>query len=216
MSKKGKNFPLISENQDLGLDLNSSINKNSRLAERLNMGAEKIDSISFDISKIEKDMGKPDSFRFKILNLVANEDYDSAIKGLKTFHEQEAHYPNLKERTERYIGYSVDLVNAIKAKRHFPGMKMLTMAKQKDLNDKFLSHFYELQQTLKRIENIQRDIKLDDAKSTIWVVKAIAIAVLVVVVASFLRDVNDWLLKTTLIVVDDTFERLTHWLFTFF
>jgi hypothetical protein len=169
-----------------------------------------------DLDKMSKDMGRADSFRYNVLSNVVEENYDGAIRELKSFLEGETLYPGLKGRTERYIMFCVDLVNAIRAKRNFPGIKSLTAAKQKELNDKYLSHFFELQQVLKRIERIEYDMKIEDSRSTVWVVKAIMIALAVILAFAFLKDLNKWLMGTIIYVTDDTLNRITDWIFSFF
>lgn len=180
------------------------------------MGESAIVVKQIDLEKMSKDMGRVDSFRYNVLTNVSNENYEAAIKALRDFLEGEMIYPSLKDRTERYIHYSVDLVNAIRAKRNFPGVKSLTIAKQKELNDKYLSHFYELQQVLKRVERIEKDIKIEDSRSTTWVVKAVMFAMTAILCFAFVRDLNRWLMTTMLYVVDDGFQRLTVWLFSLF
>ncbi len=180
------------------------------------MGELALASKQVDMEKLMKDMGRADSFRYNVLSYVAEENYDGAIKVLKDFIEIESEYPDLKGRTERYILYCIDLVNAIRAKKNFPGAKSLTVAKQKELNDKYLTHFFELQQILKRVERIEYDIKIEDSRSTVWVIKAIMAALAVTFMVAFTKDLNAWLLRTTITVVDDSFQRLTEWIFSFF
>lgn len=166
-----------------------------------------------ELGKAGRDLGKADTLRYNVLTYVVEENYDSAIRELREFYNTESEFPKLKDRIERYVQHGIDLVNAIRAKRNFPGMKLLTVAKQQELNEKFVAHFGELTQVLKRIERIQNDLRLEDIRSTVWIVKAAITAAIAVATIAFLLDVNQWLLQTTVVVVDDLFKEFTVWLF---
>jgi hypothetical protein len=159
------------------------------------------------------DLGKADTLRFNVLSYVVEENYDRAIDTLTEFRNRDSEYPRFKEKTERYVAHAVDLINAIRAKRNFPGMKSLTMAKQQELGEKFATHFRELQYTLQKIEKIQVDVRIDDVRSTVWIIKALAYAVFAVVAVAFFLDVSRGLFNTTIVVTDDIFQNLTNWLF---
>lgn len=163
-----------------------------------------------------KDMGRADTLRFNVLTYVVEENYEGAIKELKAFLERDFEYPKFKDRVERYIQHSIDLVNAIRAKRKFPGAQMLTMAKQQELNEKFVAHFSELQFMLKKVERIQNDVRLEDIRSTVWIVQAAITSAITIAIVAFLLDVNQGLLQTTVVVVDDLFKELTRWIFKSF
>jgi predicted RNA-binding protein with EMAP domain len=169
-----------------------------------------------ELGAVGKDMGQADTLRFNVLTYVVEENYEGAIRELKNFLERDSEYPKFRERVERYIQHAVDLVNAIRAKRKFPGAQMLTMAKQQELNEKFVSHFSELQFILKKVEHIQRDLRLEDIRSTVWIVKAAISSAIVIAVVAFLLDVNQGLMATTMIVVDDIFREFMNWMFKSF
>ncbi len=166
-----------------------------------------------ELSAISNDMGRADTLRHNVLTFVVEENYDGAIKVLKTFLDSEFEIPKSRERVERYIQHSIDLVNAIRAKRKFPGAQSLTTAKQQELNEKFVTHFSELQFILKKVERIQHEVRLEDIRSTVWIVQALITSAIVIAVVAFLLDVNQGLLETTIVVADDVFRDLTNWIF---
>ena len=174
------------------------------------MGVPKIRN-EFHIDR--QDLGRADTFRFNVVTYVVEENYDRAIFDLKAFLEKDSAYPLFRGRIERYIAHAIDLVNAIRAKRRFPGASSLTMAKQQELNDRFREHFNELQLVLKRIEKIETDLRIEDMRSTVWVVKALVNSVLVIAVLAFIMDVSHGLFMTTAIVTDDIFLQVTDWIF---
>ncbi len=163
-----------------------------------------------ELGAVGKDMGRADTFRYNVLTYVVEENYDGAIRELKGFLEADSEFPRFRERIEPFILHGIDLVNAIRAKRKFPGAQMLTIAKQQELNEKFVSHFSELQGILKKIERIQNDLRLEDIRSTVWIVKAAITSAIVIAVVAFLLDVNQGLLQTTIVVVDDVFRDVVN------
>ena len=127
---------------------------------------------AFDQIKVDRsEMGRADTLRYNVLVFVVEENYDRAIYELKNFMALESAYPNFKKRIERYVNHAIDLVHAIKAKRSFPGMHSLTMAKQQEIVDRFHDHFHELQNVMKQVERIEKELKLDDIRSTILVIR---------------------------------------------
>jgi ElaB/YqjD/DUF883 family membrane-anchored ribosome-binding protein len=108
--------------------------------------------------------------------------------------------------------HCVDLIHAIKAKRNFPGLSSLTRAKQQELREKFRDHFKELKSTLKKIEKVTTDLRIQDARTTIYVVKAswysIATIFFVALTLELIRGTG-W---TAFSILDDYLLRFARWL----
>lgn len=172
-----------------------------------------VDSSMFELGLEKTDFGKPDSLRYKVLHMVLQEGYDNAINELKNFTESDSEYPKFKEKVERYISHCVDLVYAIKAKRNFPGMSSLTRAKQQELMEKFKEHYKELQVMLRKIEKVESDLRIEDARSTIYVIRALWLASLSLVVIWFVTEVFRGLALTSTVVFDDLITKTTDFLF---
>lgn len=164
----------------------------------------------FDMNVDKSDLGRPDSLRYNILTWVLDERYDRAIEELKDFLEKPSEYPNFQSKVTRYINHSIDLIYAIKAKRSFPGINSLTRAKQQELREKFKEHFRELQYVLKIVEKVQGDLRIQDVRSTIYVVKAAWFAALAIIVLAFWLDIVNGLAKTSVVVFDDGFGKLAN------
>lgn len=175
------------------------------------MGAAKLKQEMVYVDR--KEMGRADTLRYNVISYVVEESYDRAISELKAFLEKDSEFARFRDRAERFVFHAVDLVNAIKAKKNMPGMHNLTVAKQQEINEKIAGHFQELQYVLKKIEKIQYDLKIDDIRSTVYVVRALAVAVFVVVVVAFVVEANHGLATNLIDVVDDGFIRMTDWFF---
>lgn len=170
----------------------------------------------FSDTGIERtDLGKPDTLRYKVLTMVLDERYDSAIQELKEFMDSPSEYPDFRSRVGRFVNHSIDLIYAIKAKRSFPGISSLTRAKQQELREKFKEHLHELQYSIKKIEKNQTDLRVTDARSTIYVVRATWYSVVLISILGFFLEVTGGLATTSVIVVDDVFTRITDWILRF-
>ena len=167
----------------------------------------------FNLRAEVTDLGRADSLRYNILTWVLDEQYDKAIKELKSFLETPSPYPDFKERVTRYCFHSVDLIYAIKAKRNFPGIASLHRAKQQELREKFKEHFKELQYILTRVEKVEADLRISDTRSTIYVVQALWFAGIGIILLAFLLEIIRGLAQTGFVVFDDSITTATNWLF---
>lgn len=161
----------------------------------------------FEMGIDPSDFGKPNKLRYRILVQVMEEKYESAIEELRTFFQAENVFPSFNRRVERYINHCIDLIYAIKAKRNFPGISQLTRAKQQELRDRFKDHFNELIFMLRKIEKVERDLELEDARSTIYVVRALWLAALCVLMTWFVIEIYRGLAVTSFVVLEETFTR---------
>lgn len=168
----------------------------------------------FRLDGEKTDLGRADTLRFNILNWVLNERYDRAIQELREFENRPSPYPTFHAKVSRYILHSIDLIFAIKAKRNFPGINSLTRAKQQELREKFKEHFKELRLILMRVEKVEADLRIEDVRSTIYVVRALWVAVVAVIVLAFGLEIMRGLAETAGLVADDALTRVTDWMFS--
>jgi hypothetical protein len=161
----------------------------------------------------QPDYGKPDGLRHAVLNLVNEEEYTRAISRIEEFEDSKYRYPQFTIRANRYLSYAADLINAIKAKRSFPGMENLAVTKQQELYDRAMDHAMDLVATLKKIEQVDRECRAEDQRSTVWVIRAGMIALLAIMAVAFYLEVSDGLIPTIGIVADDVLNHVTNFLF---
>lgn len=167
----------------------------------------------FDLKIEPADFGQPGSLRNIVLQAVLEERYDSALEEIKRFSEAESEYPNFHQRTQRYVNHGKDLVYAIKAKRNFDGIGSLTRAKQQELREKFKEHYNELKFVLRKVEKIEHDLKIEDARSTIYIIRALWLAAVVLIALWFLMEVAGGLAITSAVVAEDTLDKVGGWIF---
>jgi hypothetical protein len=152
-----------------------------------------------------KELGPADTLRYNVATFVVEEKYDRAIEELRAFLDAKTEFPKFRDRVSRYVDHSIDLINAIRAKRKFPGAASLTMAKQQELKDRFHQHFEELQQVLKNIERIHSKLKVDDIRSTVWVVRTLMNSIFVIFAVAFALEASRGLGTTMMGQLDDFF-----------
>lgn len=161
----------------------------------------------------DPDLGKADTLRYNVSSYVVAEKYDKAIRELEAFLARETDYPNFHERVERYVGHGIDLIHAMRAKRNFPGMASLTKSKQQELQEKVKDHFHELTETIKKIESVQRDLRIQDVRSTIWIMRALSLSVGAIIFTAFMVDfIYGGIGRNALVVFDDAYTKLFDWL----
>ncbi len=159
------------------------------------------------------ELGHGDSLRHVILSRVVHTDYEGARRELNQFVKDKSDFPVFQLRTERMRRYCVDLINAIETKRNFHGLGSLPLAKQQELYEKVIVHFDELTAHLKVIERQEKEAKLDDIRSTVWVLRALSGGVFFVVSAGVLLEMHQGLAESAKIVYDSFAANMAEHLF---
>ncbi|MCB9026808.1 MAG: hypothetical protein H6625_10855 [Bdellovibrionaceae bacterium] len=160
--------------------------------------------------------GRAHSLRHTILLHIVEGDYDKAKEVLRNYIALQKEYPTFEKRSKRYLDHCFDTIQAIKTKRDFPGKHALPLSKQQELMEKVIQHFEELKLYLNRVEITQKDVKLDDLRSTVWVIKAIAYSSFIIVFVYFLRSAAINMMQSFDYVVNDYTNSFINWLFNLF
>lgn len=156
--------------------------------------------------------GRMNSIRADVLAMVVGENYDNAKNELSSYVEYKSSYPSFQIRATRYVQHCCDLIQAINTKRNFPGLASLSLAKQQEIHEKVLEHFEELKQNLKQIEKVERENKLTDMRSTVWVVKAACMVVAGMFATAFFLDLESGLFTSTFQVVNGLLDEASNWI----
>lgn len=164
----------------------------------------------------ETDRGpKIDSLRNSILSYVVNENYEIAIRALESYVEDRGAYPEFQERAERFVRHCQELIEAVKTKRNFPGYASLTLSKQQELHDRVLDHFKELKYALRHMEKIEREVKIIDLRSTVWVLRSFVVTVGVIYSAAFFIDLRAGFFNAFINTTEYYIDEFTIWVFGF-
>lgn len=142
------------------------------------------------------------NFRHAILGYVQDEQYQLAKQEMQAYVDSKTDYPVYASKTERFLKHASDLISAIEAKRGFHGMSALSFAKQQELFDRVMEHFDELADIMKKMEAIERDLRVEDMRATVWVVGTFAICWFVVTVVAIGLDFNTKVFHDLIVIID--------------
>jgi hypothetical protein len=161
----------------------------------------------------EKIYVDPAGLKRNVLNMVTGESYSQAINELVEFINSKSEYPHFREKAERYVRHSIELIHAIEAKKNFPGVQSLTRSKAQELSEKTADHYHELQDVLGRIEQIRTGLQMGDARSTVWVLRALTHSAWIILLSLFILDIKMGLFETANIVLDEVLDKLLSLIF---
>lgn len=133
------------------------------------------------------------SFGVTVLSCVAQGNYDRALKELECVGDGLEAYYLFKILSRRYVDHAKSLVASIKAKYMVGRASRISKSKQKELSDKIADHFLELKTTIIMIEKIQKNVRAEDLGSTVYLVKTLFYAVMVVALAASFFYANEYL-----------------------
>lgn len=158
-----------------------------------------------------KELGRMDNLRSSILNLVVNENYARSVEEMVAYVDLRTAFPGFQERAQRLIQHCSELIQAINTKRNFPGLAGLSLAKQQEVHDKVLEHFEDLKHHLRQIERVEREHKLEDARSTIWVMRALCHSIVLIFIVAFILDMKNGAFGVAMSVTDGIVDNLSRW-----
>lgn len=154
---------------------------------------------------------KGDQLRRGCLYLVVMENYDGAKIRLVDYVSAKSEFPAFQDRVQRYIQHCTELIHAIQTKRSFPGLASLSLSRQQEIHERVMEHFEELKQNLKHIEHIERDHKLLDVKSTVWVLQAMSVVAGAILLTAFINDLRAGVLSSLIYTVNLWVDAASSW-----
>ncbi len=138
-----------------------------------------------------------------ILTLVAQSRFDMAIGEIDNLKKAHKELPILFRKSERFLSHCKELVQAIKMKKSFPNISTLPLSKQEEMHDRIMDHFEELKSSLKKIDRMEADIRVQDARSSLWVVRTFAICTCVVVAFAIALEAHRTMGKPVRVILED-------------
>ncbi len=131
-----------------------------------------------------REAGREMSLRRVVLRMVVEGHYSEASEMIDVYLNHKRVYPALFDRCEPHSNHGKELINAVRAKRNFPGLSSLSISKQQEILDHAVGHFDELKITLKTIERMVKDEALQDIRSSVYVVRTLVYSIVGVVAAA--------------------------------
>jgi hypothetical protein len=155
----------------------------------------------FEFHGVAADLG---DIQFEILNLVKSSNFEKAQSRVRDFQSKKSTYPNYKAKTDRLFDHSSELIKAIEAKIKFPNLNQLPQSKQDEIFLKIYENWEDLKLSLRRIQSIERDLMIQDSRSSIYVVKAVLFSVVFLLLVYIFNEFSHGFTRQILGFVHDT------------
>lgn len=107
-----------------------------------------------------------------VLTYVVDGRYDEGLRVIKDHVENKREYPDFRDRTERLVNYCEEIIQSIRQKREHLTNSSVSNSKQHEIREKVQLFFKELKKALVAMEQVEREMRVEDIKTTVWVVKA--------------------------------------------
>lgn len=160
----------------------------------------------------KKDTAGGDHLRRSVLALVVAESYDGAKDRMTDYVAEKSEFPAFQSRVERYIKHCSELIHAIQTKRNFPGLASLSLSRQQEIHEKVMEHFEELKHNLRQVERIERDHKLLDIRSTVWVLKSFSAMSIAIFFAALVADMRAGVLSSLIYSANLWINEASTWI----
>lgn len=128
------------------------------------------------------------SLQHKVLTSVVEKNYDEALSTLKGYRERKSFYQSYVKKTGKIFDHAENLIHSIKIKKNFPNLQGLNQKKQEELAQKTKEHWEELRIVLRRLNTIEKDMEVEDARSTVLVVRALMVATMIILCAFIINE----------------------------
>lgn len=112
-----------------------------------------------------------DSLKTTVLSLAKAGHFDTAKRELKFYQQQNATTPGFEFRTKHYFAHCYELLDAINNLKHIPNFDSLRAAQQKQIRERIMTYGQDLSSILGRIDKVTNDLKIQDIRSTMWVLR---------------------------------------------
>lgn len=134
----------------------------------------------YELLKKDERLSKTTSFGFVVLACTVQGQYERALTELDMTHVGLEEYKDFEVRARRFIEHAKSLVGAIKVKYEICTSEQVSKGKQKELANTIIEHFIDLRKSIIAIEKIQKSVRAADMRSTLFFIRAIFVAIIVV------------------------------------
>jgi hypothetical protein len=185
----------------MGKGMSEAFKMDEQLDESLADGIKSQEELEVRLS--ESITGRLDGLRHTILSLVVEGKYDTAIAEISYYSTSEQKLPVFRMRAERFLNHCEELIRAVESKIKFCQTRTITRSQKHELYTMVVKHFNELTDSLKKIERIENDIRVNDLKSTVWVLKAFIMSVGCMIMFGMFREAILTMREPMLVVATD-------------
>lgn len=154
--------------------------------------------------------GRANGLRHIILSSVVDGRYDEAIQELRLYEDMNSEIPVFRIQAERYFSHCEELIRAIDSKIKFAESKSITRTQKQDLHAMVRKHFVGLSESLRQIEILENNIKVQDVRSTVWILRSVMVSVLLILGALAFNEARFTLIRPILALVETGVQALVH------
>jgi hypothetical protein len=190
--------------------MSEALKLEEQLDQSLAEGGEIQTQEELEVRLSESITGRLDGLRHTILSLVVEGKYDTAIAEISMYSTSDQKLLVFKARAERFLNHCEELIRAIESKIKFCQTRTITRSQKHELYTMVMKHFNELTDSLKKIERIENDIRVNDLKSTVWVLKAFIMSVGCLIMFGMCREAIMTMKEPMLVVVGDITNMIFH------
>lgn len=97
-----------------------------------------------------------------------------------------------------------------------PHLEKQSASKQQEIFELVKEYFGELRGQLKGIETVERSLMVEDVRSTVWTVRAVAYSMIAILVVGFLVDISTGTYNTIVNVIKDYLITMCDWILSLF
>jgi hypothetical protein len=135
--------------------------------------------------------GRADTLRNSILSFLATGRYDTAAKELEIYFEHKSQHSAYRLATSKLFEHAIEIPRAMKLLTENKDLKSLPRAKRQDVLMRVKRLFENMKHVLMRLEQIENDLLVQDAKSVVWFIRSCTICVFsLIAVVAFIEAVN--------------------------
>jgi len=129
-----------------------------------------------------------DSLKKAVIALASDGNFEAAKREVSAYQQIQNKTPGFKQRTEHYFNHVRELLDAIQNLKNFPNFDTLRAAQQKQIRERVIIYVEDLSSVLGRVDKITNDLKIQDVRSTTWVVRAFSICLMLFFMMLALRE----------------------------
>ncbi len=171
------------------------------------------------IQKMEDDMVREvtgseriGTLTHRIITLVAMKSYQQANKDIQDYVRlRSKDYSAFLLASHRYVVRMLNIISAIEKQRSVHGIENLTENKKHELFELVKDYFKELKSQIRGLESAEHSLKVEDVRSTVWVIWAFTYSMVAIFIVGFSLDLASGAFKTIWFVLNDTYLAICTW-----
>jgi hypothetical protein len=175
-------------------------------------GLRKIQKMEEDLIREVTESERTGTLSHRIVVLVAHKSYAQAVKDIQEYVKfRSGDYSAFYLASHRYVIRMQSIISAIEKQRGIKGIENLTESKKHEVFEVVKEYFKELKHQIRGIESAEHSLKVEDVRSTVWVVWALTYSMVGIFVLGFGIDLASGSFNTIYFVLKDTYLRACTW-----